>query len=72
MPHPARIRPTRELVYLRFPILDGAENPPWQITAAVQAVTGLVKLGVPTLVACDGGMSRSLVIAADCHRIRRN
>jgi hypothetical protein len=58
------VQPTRELVYLRFPLVDGADNPPWQITAAVQAVTGLVSLGVPTLVACDGGMSRAPVIAA--------
>ena len=58
------VQPTRELVYLRFPLADGAENPPWLITAAVQAVSGLVRLGTPTLVACDGGMSRSIVIAA--------
>jgi hypothetical protein len=56
--------PPRELVYLRFPLVDGGENPPWQINAAIHAVAGLVKLGVPTLVACDGGMSRALVIAA--------
>jgi hypothetical protein len=58
------VKPTRELVYLRFPLLDGADNPPWLICAAVHAVEGLVRFGVPTLVACDGGMSRSLVIAA--------
>jgi hypothetical protein len=58
------VKPTRELVYLRFPLLDGAENSPWLITAAVHAVAALVRLGVPTLVACDGGMSRSVVIAA--------
>ena len=57
------VKPTRELVYLRFPLVDGADNPPWLICAAVHAVEGLVRLGVPTLVACDGGMSRSLVIA---------
>ena len=58
------VQPTRELVYLRFPLVDGADNPPWLITAAVQAVSGLVRLGTPALVACDGGMSRSVVIAA--------
>ena len=58
------VQPTRELVYLRFPLEDGADNPPWQITAAVHTVVGLLRLGVPTLVACEGGMSRSLVIAA--------
>ncbi len=58
------VRPTRELVYLRFPLVDGAGNPPWLVCTVVHAVEGLVRLGVPTLVACDGGMSRSLVIAA--------
>jgi hypothetical protein len=58
------LAPPRELTYLRFPLVDGADNQPWQLTAAVHAVAGLVRLGVPTLVACDGGMSRSLVIAA--------
>ena len=52
------------MVYLRFPLVDGAENPPWQICAAVHAVAGLVRLGAPTLVACDGGMSRSLAVAS--------
>ena len=56
--------PPRELVYLRFPLVDGSGNPPWLICAAVHAVEGLVRLQVPTLVACDGGMSRSVVIAA--------
>jgi hypothetical protein len=58
------VKPTRELVYLRFPLVDGGGNPPWLICAAVHAVEGLVRLGVPTLVACDGGMSRSVVVAA--------
>jgi hypothetical protein len=58
------VKPTRELVYLRFPLVDGAGNPPWLICAAVRAVDGLVRMGVPALVACDGGMSRSPVIAA--------
>jgi protein-tyrosine phosphatase len=58
------VQPTRELVYLRLPLVDGGGNPPWLICAAVHAVEGLVRLQVPTLVACDGGMSRSVVIAA--------
>jgi hypothetical protein len=56
--------PPRELVYLRFPLVDGGDNPPWQICAAIRTVAELVKLGVPTLVACDAGLSRSVVIAA--------
>lgn len=58
------VSPTRELVYLRFPLVDGEGNPAWLIRAAVQAVEGLIRERVPTLVACDGGMSRSLAIAA--------
>ncbi len=58
------VKPTREVVCLRFPLIDGGGNPPWLICAAVHAVEGLVRLGVPTLVACDGGMSRSVMIAA--------
>jgi protein-tyrosine phosphatase len=58
------VKPTREMVYLRFPLVDGADNPPWLLRAAVSAVAELVRLDVPTLVACDGGMSRSPVIAA--------
>jgi protein-tyrosine phosphatase len=58
------VKPTRELVYLRFPLVDGEGNPPWLVSAAVHAVAELVRLRVPTLVACDGGMSRSVVIAA--------
>lgn len=57
-------RPTRELVYLRFPLVDGADNPPWRIASAIRAVESLVRFEVPALVACDGGMSRSLVVAA--------
>jgi hypothetical protein len=58
------LRPPRELVYLRFPLVDGGDNPPWLICAAVQAVGGLIREKVPTLVACDGGMSRSVAIVA--------
>lgn len=58
------VRPPRELIYLRLPLVDGGGNPPWLLCAAVHAAEGLVRLGVPTLVACDGGMSRSVVMAA--------
>jgi len=58
------VKPTRELVYLRFPLVDGSGNPPWLICAAALAVEDLTRLKVPTLVACDGGMSRSVAITA--------
>src|SRR5947209_19674751 len=56
-------RITRELVYCRFPLLDGTGNPPWLVRAAIDAVAGLLRSGTPTLVYCSGGMSRTPVIA---------
>ncbi len=55
---------TRELLYLRFPLVDGGGNPEWLLRLAVEAVSGLLKAGVPTLVACSAGASRSPAIAA--------
>lgn len=56
--------PTRELVYLRFPLTDGPENPPWLLRQAVLAVVDLAGNRVPTLVACGAGMSRSPAVVA--------
>ena len=58
------VHPTRELVYLRFPLVDNAGNPPWVVRTAVEAVVGLLQSGVPTLVACSAGASRSPAVAA--------
>jgi hypothetical protein len=55
---------TRELLYLRFPLVDGEGNPLWLLSMAVRAVEDLLWHEIPTLVACSGGMSRALVIAA--------
>jgi protein-tyrosine phosphatase len=54
----------RELTYCRFPLLDGAGNPPWLVRAAVEAVAGFVASRTPTLVSCSNGMSRSPAVAA--------
>lgn len=51
--------PTRELVYLRFPLHDDDSNPRRLLRMATWAVEELVGNGVPTLVACSAGMSRS-------------
>jgi hypothetical protein len=59
---PARV--TRELVYCRFPILDGADNPPWLLRAAIDAVANLLRLGTPALIFCANGMSRTPIVAA--------
>jgi protein-tyrosine phosphatase len=55
---------TRDLVYLRFPLVDGDGNEPKVVRAALAAVTALLRERVPTLVACGMGMSRSPAVAA--------
>jgi hypothetical protein len=54
----------REMIYCRFPLLDGAGNPREMLLIAVQTVSALLLARIPTLLACSGGMSRSPVIAA--------
>ena len=53
-----------EMVYCRFPLLDGAENPPWLIRAAIEMTATLLRQKVPTLVACSSGVSRAPAVAA--------
>jgi hypothetical protein len=55
---------SRELIYLRFPMIDGAGNPEWLLRTAFRAVHEFVQVGVPTLVACGAGMSRSPALVA--------
>jgi hypothetical protein len=50
------VEPPRELIYYRFPLLDGDGND--------AAVAALIRRGIPTLVCCGAGMSRSPAIAA--------
>lgn len=57
------VQPTRELVYLRFPLVDSEGNPPWLLRMAVEAVVELLNARVPTLVACSAGASRSPAVA---------
>lgn len=66
---PAVVR--RELVACRFPLIDGEGNPPWLLQAAAEAVAGLVRDGIPTLVCCGNGMSRSPAIAAAAMALAR-
>jgi hypothetical protein len=62
---------TRELAYLRFPLVDGPGNPPWLLRTAVETVAGLLRNDIPTLVGCGAGLSRSPCIAgAAIARIR--
>src|SRR5688500_1244777 len=54
----------RELVYGRFPLIDGSDNPPWLLRAAVDTTAHLLRSGVSTLVICSAGISRSPAVAA--------
>ena len=56
--------PPRDLIYQRFPLLDGAGNPDWLLKLACYTVADLLCAGVPTLVYCSAGMSRSPTVAA--------
>lgn len=63
---------SRDLVYLRFPLVDGDGNPDWLLHASVETTARLIEHRVPTLVACSGGMSRSpAVVAAALARLGR-
>lgn len=63
MDEPVALLP-RDLVYCRYPLLDGEGNPEWLLKAAIETVVRLLHQRVPTLVCCSGGMSRSVLIAA--------
>ena len=52
------------LQFCRFPLIDGLGNPPWLLQTAIRTTADMVRLGIPTLVACSGGMSRSPVVLA--------
>ena|SRR5438105_2455834 len=54
----------RELIYCRFPLVDGTGNDPNLLELATAGVAGLLKKELETLVCCGGGMSRSPAIAA--------
>jgi protein-tyrosine phosphatase len=53
----------RQLVYCRFPIVDGAGNDPALLRLALSTTVELLRAETRTLVACSAGMSRSPTIA---------
>src|SRR5262245_12951479 len=55
---------TRALVYCRFPLIDGAGNPPWLLRAAIQTTTCLLQSQTKTLLYCGARMSRTPAVAA--------
>lgn len=54
----------RELIYCRFPLVDGGGNDAAMLLQAVQCTVDLLAAGTRTIVACSAGMSRSPTIAA--------
>ena len=58
------LHPPRELLYCRFPLIDGPDNEPANLSLAIMALANLLEKRVPTLVCCGAGMSRSPAIAA--------
>lgn len=58
------LAPPRELLYVRVPLADGAGNRADSLALAVRTVAELLARGVPTLVCCGAGMSRSPCIVA--------
>ncbi len=58
------LQPPRELLYCRFPLLDGAGNRAELLFLAVSTVATLMKMRVPTMLICGAGMSRSPAVTA--------
>src|SRR5476651_2269367 len=54
----------RDLIYCRFPLVDGSGNDKKLLRLAISTVSDLLEMKVPTLVICGGGLSRSPAIAA--------
>ena len=58
------LQPPRDLIYCRFPIVDGPGNSPDLLNLAVTTVGNLIEKRVPLLVCCSFGLSRAPAIAA--------
>lgn len=54
----------RDIVYCRFPLLDGEGNSAALLRSVIDTTANFVSAKQPTLVACSGGMSRSPAIVS--------
>ncbi|MEW4451905.1 VOC family protein [Bremerella sp. JC817] len=54
----------RDILYARFPLLDGSGNERAVLNCSVLSLVELIQDERPTVVACSGGMSRSPIITA--------
>ena len=66
---PPRI--TRDLIYGRYPLVDGAGNSPQLLRAAIECVVSVIDNKLPTLVYCGAGMSRSPAVVSAALAIAR-
>jgi len=58
------LQPPRELIYCRFPWLDGIDNRPESLSLAITTTAALIRAHQPTLICCGAGMSRAPLLAA--------
>jgi protein-tyrosine phosphatase len=58
------IRYPRDILMLRYPIVDGAGNPRWLLESIVSSLHGLLANEIPTFVYCRAGLSRSPAFCA--------
>lgn len=56
--------PPRELIYCRFPLLEGPGNDEYLLDLTLHTLAGLIRMRIPTLVCSSIGLSRSPAIAA--------
>jgi protein-tyrosine phosphatase len=54
----------RELIYCKFPLVDGTGNRAEVLQLAIKTLAALITQHIPTLVACGAGISRSPAIVA--------
>jgi len=54
----------RQLIYCRYPLIDGGGNDESVLLHAIQCVLGFLNSETKMLVACSAGMSRSPTVAA--------
>lgn len=54
----------RELIAVRYPLLDGTGNRAELLFLAISTLATLLKMNIPTLVVCGAGMSRAPAIGA--------
>ena len=55
---------SRELIYLRIPIIDGSGNSHADLTLALKTSVHFIENSISTLIACRAGMSRSPAVAS--------